>query len=96
MTGASAALTIEDQPTNVNQPHQFMPRTLTVTCGTKVTITDNSRNVSHSWSSSRNVWDSGTLHFKGTYSYTFRSVGTFAFMCHFHPSYMSGSVTVSK
>jgi plastocyanin len=99
VSGRHAALTIENQQTNPLEPHQFRPRTLTVACGTKATVTDNdnsqenSQGTRHTWSSSGH-WDSGVLSYGDTYAYTFRSVGTFNFTCAFH-SYMTGTVRVT-
>ena len=93
-TGHTATLTIDNEPTTPDAPYQFQPRTLTVGCGTKVTVTNDST-VSHTWTASNHSWDSGNLDQRQSYSYTFRSVGTFSFICAYH-SYMTGMVTVTK
>jgi plastocyanin len=73
----------------------FTPAKITVKMGTKVTWTNND-SVAHTVTA-----DSGTgpksdnISPGGTYSYTFDSVGNFAYHCNIHPD-MTGSVTVTQ
>lgn len=40
-------------------------------------------------------FDSGTLSSGGDFSFTFRTAGTYAYFCKFHPATMRGQITVS-
>jgi plastocyanin len=86
--GRNASLTI----VNESVTWQFSPRTVSVTCGTTVTVTNKS-NTDHTWTGGS--WDSGNLSAgTGRYSYVFRSPGTFSFVCFYHAT-MTGKVVVS-
>lgn len=71
----------------------FNPGTITVTAGTTVTWT-NKDAVTHTVTSTTNLFDSGSLGTNGTFSHTFATAGTFPYICKIHP-YMTGSVTVN-
>jgi plastocyanin len=92
VTGASAALTIQDEPT-ASPPYNFAPRSITVACGTKVTLTDDSHTASHTWTSTKGLWDYSSLMAGDTRSYTFRFAGSYDFVCTYH-SGMQGTITV--
>jgi plastocyanin len=80
--------------TGTTPPYQFSPSTLAIGCGDSVTVTNNTT-APHTWSpTSGGFTGSGTMGPTAMYSYTFRSKGTFGFVCSIH-SYMTGSVTVS-
>lgn len=66
---------------------------LTVTAGTMVTWT-NADAVFHTVSASSGAWTSGTLTGGASYSYTFKTKGTFDYYCMFHPETMKAKVTV--
>ncbi len=71
----------------------FTPHTITVNVNSTVTWT-NKDGVAHTVTSSTDLFDSGSIADKGTYSYTFVSAGTFTYNCSIHPS-MVGTVIVN-
>jgi len=64
----------------------------TVTVGTTVTVT-NQDNVSHTWTSEDDVFDSGSLGQGESFQFTFDEAGEYTFVCSIHPG-MSGSISV--
>jgi plastocyanin len=73
--------------------YSFMPGSVTVGKGTKVTWT-NDDNVPHTvTSSSGNTLNSPNIAPKGTWSYTFSTLGTYKYYCAVHPN-MTGTITV--
>ena len=71
----------------------FDPPELTVAVGSTVTWT-NQDGFAHTASSKDGTFDSGELPNAGTFSFTFDTAGTFAYICNIHPS-MSGTVVVT-
>jgi plastocyanin len=71
----------------------FNPGTITVAAGTTVTWT-NKDAVSHTVTSTTNLFDSGSLGTNGTFSYTFATAGSYPYKCKIH-TYMTGTVTVN-
>jgi plastocyanin len=65
---------------------------LTISTGTTVKWT-NSDNMSHTSTSNTGVWDSGQISAGTSYSYTFRSAGTYPYHCSNHPG-MAGVIIV--
>lgn len=65
---------------------------LSVPVGTTVTVT-NEDNVSHTWTSDDDVFDSGALANGEAFDFTFDESGEYTFVCEFHPN-MTGSITV--
>ncbi|HXV71597.1 MAG TPA: plastocyanin/azurin family copper-binding protein [Acidimicrobiia bacterium] len=63
-----------------------------VAVGTTVTVT-NQDNVSHTWTSEDDVFDSGSLGQGESFQFTFDEAGEYTFVCTIHPG-MSGSITV--
>ena len=70
----------------------FSPATLTVPVGTTVTWT-NTGQVDHTVTANGGAFASGTLAPGASYSFTFRTAGTFAYHCAIHP-FMTGTVIV--
>ena len=70
----------------------FSPRTSTVDRGAVVTAT-NRDGVAHTWTADGGEWDSGSLGEGESFSFTFRTPGTYSFYCRPHPT-MTGSITV--
>jgi plastocyanin len=70
----------------------FSPATLTIKAGTSVTWT-NKDSVAHTVVSDSGIFSSGSLATNATYSYTFKTAGTFTYKCSIHPS-MTGTITV--
>jgi len=92
-TGATASLTMVDQPGNMSAPSQFSPRTLDIKCGDAVKVTNNSTS-SHTWTPTHGGFaDSGNMNPGAAYTATFHYRGTFGFLCTYHP-YMTGKVVV--
>lgn len=79
------ALTIRD--------FAFSPRLLTVPVGTSVRAT-NQDGATHDWTSDSGVWGSGDLDTGQSFTFTFRTAGTFDYLCERHPQ-MTGTVTVT-
>lgn len=63
-----------------------------VEVGATVTVT-NEDDVSHTWTSEDDVFDSGSLSQGESFQYTFEEAGEYSFVCTIHPG-MSGSITV--
>ena len=70
----------------------FVPQTLRVAVGTRVTWTNND-SVNHTITSQDNLFDSGTISKGATFSYIFNQSGTFEYHCKIHPS-MTGKIIV--
>lgn len=80
----------------ITNSFSFAPVSLTVKAGTTVTWT-NSASVAHTVTSDPNApasFDSGTLDSKGTFNFTFKQPGTYAYHCSFHGS-MHGTIIVT-
>lgn len=81
------------------QAMSFIPATLTVKAGTIVTWTNND-SVEHTVTSDAGLFDSGLISASGIYSsggnfsFTFATVGTYAYHCKIHPS-MTAKVIVN-
>jgi plastocyanin len=60
--------------------------------GTPVIVT-NEDDVSHTWTSEDDVFDSGSLSQGESFQYTFEDAGEYSFVCTIHPG-MSGSISV--
>lgn len=71
----------------------FRPSRLEIPKGTRVRWV-NRGDVSHTTTSTTDVWDSGTLAPGETFSRVFRRRGTFRYVCLIHPS-MKGKVIVT-
>lgn len=63
-----------------------------VAVGTTVTVT-NQDDVSHTWTSEDDVFDSGSLSQGESFEYTFEEAGEYTYVCSIHPG-MQGSITV--
>ena len=72
---------------------QFTPATVTIQAGDSVTWTNNSGGTPHTTTSDSGVWDSGTLNAGQSFTFTFKTPGTFAYHCDIHPQ-MTGTVVV--
>lgn len=72
---------------------QFVPDTITVTAGSKVTWT-NEDPVDHTVTADDGSFDSGNLGEGESFSYTFDSPGTYDYSCELHPPDMKGTVIV--
>jgi plastocyanin len=70
----------------------FVPSTLTVSVGAKVTWT-NKDSAPHTVTSNDNLFESENLAKDATFSYIFEQNGTFEYHCSFHPS-MTAKVIV--
>jgi plastocyanin len=71
----------------------FGPKTTTVTVGTTVTWTNKDDTTHTVTSSGAQPFGSGDLSGGKTYSMTFRTPGTYSYMCSIH-QYMHGTITV--
>jgi plastocyanin len=71
----------------------FRPGTLTVAKGTRVKWT-NKGAVTHTSTSNKGVWDSGSIAPGGTFSRVFKKAGTFKYHCTIHPT-MTAKIVVS-
>ncbi len=72
--------------------YTFSPASLTIAVGDTVVWTNND-NVVHTVTSTTGVFNSGSLGNNATFSYIFKSAGTFDYYCTIHP-YMTGKVIV--
>ncbi|MFE7530516.1 cupredoxin family copper-binding protein [Kitasatospora sp. NPDC057542] len=73
--------------------YAFSPGTLTVSTGTTVTWTNNDTDTHTVTSSGSGPLASGMLGQGASYSYTFTTPGTYAYICSIHP-FMHGTVVV--
>jgi plastocyanin len=64
----------------------------TVSVGDEVEVVNNDA-FAHTWTSTDEVWDSGSLGQGDTFSFTFDEPGEYSFVCLIHP-FMTGTVTV--
>ena len=71
----------------------FNPSSITVSAGTTITWT-NKDAIAHTVTSNTNLFNSGSIASKGTFSFKFTSAGTFSYFCSIHPS-MVASVIVN-
>jgi plastocyanin len=71
----------------------FRPGTLTIARGTKVKWT-NKGAVTHTSTSNKGVWDSGSIAPGDTFSRVFKKVGTFKYHCTIHPT-MTAKIVVT-
>ena len=72
----------------------FSPKSLTVKVGTTVTAT-NLDSTPHTWTSGPASFDSGNLDQGKSYSFTFKTPGTFTYVCTYHKA-MVGTVVVTS
>jgi plastocyanin len=74
----------------------YVPTTLTVKVGDQVTWVWKDGSIPHNVDGASDLSDfsSGGPKTSGTYSYTFKKAGSYAFHCDVHPA-MTGTVTVS-
>ena len=71
----------------------FVPATLTVPVGSTVTWTNHDEEP-HTVAANDGSFHSPGLDTQGTYSFTFRTPGTFDYICSIHP-FMHGTVVVT-
>lgn len=71
----------------------FNPQTLTIKVGTTVTWT-NEDSALHTVTA-EGIFDSGALSKGESWAYTFEEIGTYDYMCTFHP-YMEGTIIVEE
>jgi plastocyanin len=92
--GSSLAAAAEsaDPPTIVVKDFMFMPMTLTVKAGSNVTWV-NMDDEPHSVVSNTQLFRSGALDTKETFSFKFTEPGTYHFTCSIHPR-MVGTIVV--
>jgi plastocyanin len=72
----------------------FMPKTITIAKGTKVTWT-NGGSVNHTTTSTKGLWDSGALAPGAAFAHVFKKAGTFTYRCTIHPTLMHGKILVT-
>jgi plastocyanin len=70
----------------------FNPDSLTIKVGETVTWTNND-SVSHTITEDKGVFDSGSINSGATFSFTFKTAGTFSYHCTIHSS-MTGKIIV--
>ena len=83
-TAATTSVTIES--------FLFNPDSLTIKAGETVTWT-NKDSMAHTVTEDKGVFDSGSINNGATYSFTFKTAGTFTYHCAIHPS-MTGKIIV--
>ena len=72
----------------------FSPKEVTIKKGTTVTWTNQDSAV-HTVTSDTDLFDSGSLAKGKSFSYTFSTVGTFAYHCTPHKANMTGTIVVT-
>ena len=71
----------------------FNPSTISVAAGTTITWT-NKDAITHTVTSDKSLFDSGSIGPNGVFTHTFATAGTFSYHCKIHAS-MTASVTVN-
>jgi plastocyanin len=66
---------------------------ISVTVGQTVTVR-NDDGTPHTWTSADRLFDSGTIDTGDSFTYSFATPGTYAFLCEIHTA-MTGMITVS-
>jgi len=84
-TGPTASITVHD--------NAYAPNVITIKVGTKVNWRNNGPS-SHTVTSDSTGFDSGALAASGLFQVTFNTPGTYAYHCTFHPTTMTGTITV--
>lgn len=64
-----------------------------VPAGTTLVV-ENQDNISHTFTSPDDIFDSGTISPGATFEVTLNEPGEYAFFCQFHPDRMMGTITV--
>ena len=72
----------------------FVPATITVRAGTRVTWTNRQAGIEHTVTANDGSFDSGNLSTGSSYSHVFTKAGTYAYHCAIHP-FMTGTVIVA-
>lgn len=70
----------------------YIPPTIEITSGTKVTWTNND-SVAHTVTSNDKIFDSGNMPRNATFNFTFNNTGTYEYYCIPHP-YMKGKIII--
>ena len=93
--GAADATTVKivEPPLKPPQTWGYQPATLQVKVGTTVTWINDGTVVHTVTASDRKAFDSKNILVKGSFSWTFRSPGTFVYFCTYHP-WMKGRIVV--
>jgi plastocyanin len=65
-----------------------------VSVGETVRVT-NEDDIPHTWTAVDGAFDSNSISAGGSFEFTFEDPGEYDFFCKFHPSQMTGSITVS-
>ena len=71
----------------------FSPSTLEIAVG-DIVIWTNAYSSTHTVTSDDEIFSSGNLSSGDTFQYQFTSVGEFPYHCDFHPTSMTGTITV--
>jgi plastocyanin len=96
--GPAAAATIDVNAGDFwfcNSSHQGNVCTTTISVGDTVTWHFSSAGIDHTTTSNTAIWNSGKVANGGTFSHTFSSPGTFAYVCNNHPTFMMGQIVVN-
>ncbi|MGH9300489.1 MAG: cupredoxin domain-containing protein [Acidimicrobiales bacterium] len=72
---------------------KFVPATLTVKVGTKITV-HNEDNTTHTLTARNGAFDTGDISGGSTATFTVTKAGTFPYICNIH-QYMTGTLTVT-
>lgn len=73
---------------------QFVPATLNITAGSKVTWTW-SGSIPHNVVADDGSFTSGAANASGTFEHTFATAGTFTYVCEVHKPGMKGTIVVA-
>jgi len=85
---------MQDDATNPTEPYKFSSSSVSIACGGKVVITNNSSGT-HTFSPTHGGFkDSGNMNPSSTVSVSFFFKGSYGFICSYH-SWMTGTVHVT-
>jgi plastocyanin len=96
-TTARATQPVSSQGRHVTVPirsYDFVPKSLTVKVGTRVTWTNHDA-TAHTATANDGAFDTGTVAPKGSHTIDFTHPGTFSYHCAFH-AFMTAMVTVRQ
>jgi len=100
-SSASTQVDNDLRPSNANEvfisDYKFVPRTLTVPVGTTVTWVnrDVTRHTATRAALTDEPFDSGLMGYMGVFSHTFRTAGSYGYLCVPHAS-MQGTIVVQQ
>jgi plastocyanin len=92
-TAKTIAVSIVEPPFKPPSTWKFDPSVITVTMGTRIVWTNDGAVVHTATDAKTNLFDSGDIAPRASFSYTPKSPGVIEYVCIYH-SWMTGTITV--